>query len=912
MRRLWNLRLRFWWPAKRRRWRRGVALFTLFVVIVGGLGGFTLTGDADRMCKGRELACGTATNLVFTGSAALASYLYLIGYRRRRVVHRYLQMVERNPFRLLPVETARASGLGVFARGDLIDRVSDELRTARAGGAQIVFGEAGAGKTTFLLQLAGHLAQRGALPVVVPLRGLPAPLQLHEMARTQLLGHVRAFLRSAAEGDKIWRALWAEGSVVILADGLDEAMLGTSTDERSIATKSALDAATSDRLLVVVTTRQEGSPLVTGYPEFELPPLTRDQAHRYVIDRSSVVAPSSYQDAAEVDQKLIERIIDVAGVTQTPFYLDIVSTVTSAGYLARLAATDGRQLRREMLDAYCAALVGQEIATTASLDTADDNEMVANIACVAGAMTLKGRLEATVTELTSAYDLFAQELALPSIDMARAVEDGRALSVIQTYRAQGDTNVRFAHSILQSYFLFCLLRRDKRIWSFMLRDAVVSRELADAISMWCRWPPAQPDAGEVGATLLDKARRTQHDASLMLAITAVDVMAASQTDMDVATGGFRAAWRQASRPAKLASIPRLETLRLPWGHAFLYEQTHDPDYAVRWAVAEALVNAGELAVTVMRAKTLATVEYAERTRPRQWRPPHDHDISALGVILPALRSNTSGQTRDEVGTYLHRLMASLYGGEDGDRGWSGRGGVPPSTEASLAQGFKLDAMRFPDEPIDPAALDLLHAARFWYSKIAVLHALCRRCVTTTQDPAVLRLSREAIVATATDEHEHPLVRTAARLCRRTLAEPRNWDRYLWNDETQVISRAKSDLCDEAVILVADVVLLLNLIEQQRVSGERRTQMQQKTDLPYCLRRSTARQLFFLQCDPLNCEFELCPYPTQVASLARGPLSAAFCRQQAVVSRSHSFGGWKRVRRRGVAEFWEEMANLARY
>jgi hypothetical protein len=83
-----------------------------------------------------------------------------------------------------------------------------------------------------LVRLTRLLALRGAVPVPIRLREAQEELDFLELERARFLGEVESRLLSDAEGDKIWRKLLDEDRIVVLADGLEEA-LSSGKAERS-------------------------------------------------------------------------------------------------------------------------------------------------------------------------------------------------------------------------------------------------------------------------------------------------------------------------------------------------------------------------------------------------------------------------------------------------------------------------------------------------------------------------------------------------------------------------------------------------------------------------------------------------------------------------------------------------------
>jgi hypothetical protein len=250
----------------------------------------------------------------------------------------------------------------------------------------------------------------------------------------------------------------------------------------------------------------------------------------------------------------------------------------------------------------------------------------------------------------------------------------------------------------------------------------------------------------------------------------------------------------------------------------------------------------------------------------------------------------------------------------------------PAPDIALAQGFKHAANRRRAHPhaqaeardyLEEKAREMLGRARFWYSRICLLHALTLWALSDDDEEQEERTSSQmaALVDHWLGERdpEHPLVAAARDLAVLTL-ETGHPERYIWIDESGVISRIGSSakrregyrkhhlwippstgwtaLHPRALQLVADVLLLLNLAERGKAPALREARMRRarREDLPPCLtvdrERLTPHGTVGMvsttppgsRCQP-GCKFELCPYPPKGDLIPRVELSEAFCRRQ---------------------------------
>ena len=260
----------------------------------------------------------------------------------------------------------------------------------------------------------------------------------------------------------------------------------------------------------------------------------------------------------------------------------------------------------------------------------------------------------------------------------------------------------------------------------------------------------------------------------------------------------------------------------------------------------------------------------------------------------------------------------------------------------MAQGFKHAANRKPNqsrgndvarEALKERARDMLRDARFWFSRLTLVHALCLWHLRTPNDG----VSSDEPELNPTDlvehwmqrrddrEEAHPFVIEAGLLAIEALEKGRP-EQYLWIDEsgvsTTVGSRPDTDqapahrhlwippstgwsaLDPRAQRLVADVLILLNLGERGRFPAERerRRRRMNRDELPPCITKdrsllAAGRTIGGAENSapgancPGRCDFELCPYPPKGEQTYRAELSEALCRQEKVVARESTKGTW---------------------
>jgi hypothetical protein len=298
-----------------------------------------------------------------------------------------------------------------------------------------------------------------------------------------------------------------------------------------------------------------------------------------------------------------------------------------------------------------------------------------------------------------------------------------------------------------------------------------------------------------------------------------------------------------------------------------------------------------------------------------------------------------------------------------------------SLEVALAQGFKYAANRRRHHPharsdtrfyLAEQAMEMLSRARFWFSQLTLIHALC---LWEMPDAGVPRDERaaphlngtgpangqvrqpgsdpEAIVGRwleVAKNKDHPFVGEAGKLAVQAL-KTCHPERFLWIDESGIVSSVGAGaapgssyrkhhlwippssgwaaLDPRARQLVGDVLILLNLAErgQEPAEIEQRLRRSDRNDLPPCLsldRDSLDARRMAGGVSPTpgtnctdGCLFRLCPYPARGVQPYRSELGEAFCRgQQSLVSRGMT-APWQGNRRTDLKRFWAHMANRAR-
>jgi hypothetical protein len=333
------------------------------------------------------------------------------------------------------------------------------------------------------------------------------------------------------------------------------------------------------------------------------------------------------------------------------------------------------------------------------------------------------------------------------------------------------------------------------------------------------------------------------------------------------------------------------------------------------------------------------------------------EFIARAWLVPMMVGSVTEKFRRESKERVELWLKHL----DCDRPDASRAELPILLEISLAQGFKFAANRRRRHPCANHETRefmvqhtefMLARARYWYSQLTLIHALCLWELTDTlgqtpedgrkgdsrsdasrtvgrwlgmagskRDP---RSIKPGDVSSDGRERLHPFVTEAAELAALALRTGHP-ERYLWIDEKGVMESVGSapanphaprrhnlwippsvgwgTLHPRAQQLLADVLLLLNLAEREGEPDEvdARLEKANRTVLPPCLTKSreplhpdrTVGRADDAQpgstCMP-DCPFEMCPYPAK-GKQQRAEFPEIFCRQQQALLRPRSRWNW---------------------
>jgi hypothetical protein len=458
----------------------------------------------DSRCQQRALSCTVlASFLVPLLTLALVSALFLLGrlwYLRRR----YLRTARSRPQDV--VLTAGSIIGDVVGRDELCRVIIADMRDGQTRRPHVVVGGIGTGKTALLVRMTKLLAQQRAVPVAIRLRDAQKSLDFRELAREKFIGDLQPSILSDAEGEKVWRQLLKEGRIVVLADGLEEALTNPSAEaERDNLIRLAIRRANKDGLPLVVTSRPHNPLRGTEAALVELEPLSEEAALDYIQQGNPVE-----------DEQRIDWIVETADVTEAPLYLQIARQLNRAGLLVYISANpkdhkldtrsvDRAELRLRLLETWKQAIINGYFPPGLALSREDRVAAIEQLSVLACIGLRHDTLQVELEEFEKLERQSRKGPPVPIIEEARrqldAVERPFDIRLAATWGTQlqlveaQENAVRFPHSILQAYLGSRLIGPAMANSEFR-KEALgnAGRELLIALVMHSRAEPKQRTA----------------------------------------------------------------------------------------------------------------------------------------------------------------------------------------------------------------------------------------------------------------------------------------------------------------------------------------------------------------------------------------------------------------------------------
>ncbi|MGO8960659.1 MAG: hypothetical protein ACLQFR_25270 [Streptosporangiaceae bacterium] len=412
--------------------------------------------DPDRRCAALGFSCGIATNVLASGVlVALASAFVL--WRLFGLQRRYRVRAREESRELVP--TAGAIIDQVVGRDELCMAVMTDLHD-RGCRPHVIVGGVGTGKTAVLVKLTEFLADKHAIPVPIRLRDATTELDFEAMARDRFLSEVNPGLISSAEGETIWRRLRKDGKIIVLADGLEEAIVGTSAEpERDNIIRAAIRRAHQQHLPLVIASRPHDPLRATDAAILNLEPLSYEAALAYIGS-----------DGTSEDERRLAWIVETADVVEAPLYLQITRELHVKGLLEPTSAgqqgvvdtrgVDRAKLRLSLLETWERALVSGHLREEIPLNRAERQAALEQMSALACAglrddrleaefeIDLGTRIQAEVQQRLARIDeQTGQSPGVRTIDVRLAAAWAAQLNLVEVR----GKSVRFPHSLMQAY-----------------------------------------------------------------------------------------------------------------------------------------------------------------------------------------------------------------------------------------------------------------------------------------------------------------------------------------------------------------------------------------------------------------------------------------------------------------------------
>ncbi|MCT9142317.1 ATP-binding protein [Streptomyces violarus] len=396
-------------PRKWRRWFSYTNVLRMIwavgaLVVFGwiGAGVHMLVSDQTTTVERWQEEPGLEALLRFIGpvlTASVAAALFMFwwySWNKRR----YLVKARKDPHKL--VLTAGQDATEIVGREELAQVIAQRLRERGTRRPYLLVGGVGTGKTAVLVRLTELLAQERAVPVPIRLRDADGgtDLNFERMARQRFAEVAPQGILARTKTDRVWQQLLADDKLVVIADGLEEALLdGGAQQNRDNIIRCAIERAYEERLPVVIASRPHSPLDTTPAAIVELEPLSEEEALQFV--KASVPG---------TDERRVDWIVETAEVTESPVYLQIARELHRHGALERDRPTDDPKrlntrsrdrstLRLWLLDTWGRALHEGRLREDVALTPQERRDTLAVVSALACVGLLQDKLEVHFAEL---------------------------------------------------------------------------------------------------------------------------------------------------------------------------------------------------------------------------------------------------------------------------------------------------------------------------------------------------------------------------------------------------------------------------------------------------------------------------------------------------------------------------------
>jgi hypothetical protein len=309
----------------------------------------------DPTCQADATSCGILTGFAVPLLTIALGFAVFVVFRLTRVRRRYTSRVFADPRKLVP--TAGSILHEVVGRDELCYVIIQNLRDRGTRRPHVIVGGVGAGKTAVLVQMTKLLAECGAIPVPVMLREAQdaQTLDFRQLAHDRFRTEIAGTALYAGEDERAWRRLLRDEKIVVLADGLEEALIDN--NDRNSLIRLAIERADEQQIPLVIASRPHDPLRNMKAAIIELEPLSEEAALQFVKKGGNAR-----------DSDRLDWIVETADVAEEPLYLQITRQLHQQGLLDHVPPASGRepleirgadrtQLRLHLLNIWLAALI---------------------------------------------------------------------------------------------------------------------------------------------------------------------------------------------------------------------------------------------------------------------------------------------------------------------------------------------------------------------------------------------------------------------------------------------------------------------------------------------------------------------------------------------------------------------------
>lgn len=395
-------------PKKWRRWisytnvTRAIWVVAALALLAWAVQGLyiVITSTTTGFEEWRQDSEGFDAVMRFVGpvlGASIAATLFLFWWYRW-TKRRYLAKARDDPHGL--VLTAGPDTAEIVGREEIAQVIAERLRERDTRRPYLLVGGVGVGKTAVLVRLTELLAEQNAVPVPIRLRDATGDLDFERMARQRFAEEAPRGILARSKTDRVWQQLLADDKPVVIADGLEEALLGDGLQQnRDNIIRRAIERAHAEKLPLVIASRPHSPLESTPAAIVELEPLSEEEALRFVQAR-----------VPETDERRVDWIVETAEVTESPVYLQIARELHRHGALEHDRPDDDPQhmntrsrdrgtLRLWLLQTWDEALCEGRLRKDVTLSRQERRDTLEVVSALACAGLLQDRLEVGFGEL---------------------------------------------------------------------------------------------------------------------------------------------------------------------------------------------------------------------------------------------------------------------------------------------------------------------------------------------------------------------------------------------------------------------------------------------------------------------------------------------------------------------------------